>query len=151
MLKKLPASHLPDRNMGSDQRKRRGGATIVETVIALTIFAVFSTGACKLMVSHRKILDLSRDIYTASNLAKSRLELARTLEFEQVPDLFENQLLLDASGIPSSSGHFRRTTTVSAVSSNLYEVVIQVDIQNRKTLAFSPAKQDISTYVAKHL
>ena len=134
-----------------DRLRSRAGITIVEVLLALSIFAVFSVGTCKLLTSHRKILDMSRDHYIAANLAKDRMELARTFDFEELPRLRESQLLIDESGIPNLAGHYRRTTTVSAVSSNLFELAVTVDIQNRKTLQFAPAEQTISTYIAKHL
>ncbi len=135
----------------SKQSKSRAGISIIEVLMALSIFAVFSVGTCKLLTSHRRVLDMARDHYTASNLAKERMELARTFEFEQIPDLAEDQVLINESGIASLYGHFRRTTTITTVNSNLYELAIRVDIQNRKTLEFAPAEQSINTYIAKHL
>lgn len=132
-------------------RKNRAGVSIIEVMIALAIFAVFTSGTCKLLVSHRRVLDLARDNYTAINLAKERMELARTFEFDQIPELAETKVLLNESGIPAQHGHFRRTTTISMLSSNLYQLAISVDIQNRKTLQFAPAQQSINTYISKHL
>jgi hypothetical protein len=120
-------------------------------MIALALFGSFAAGSCQLLVSHRQILDMARDHYIAANLAKDRLELGRTFEFDEISDLSENKLRLDNSGIPSDSGHFRRTTTITALSDNLYELSITVEIQNRKTLEFAPAEQSISTYISKHL
>ncbi len=131
--------------------KSRAGTSIVEVMVALTLFGMFVAGSCQLLVSHRKLLDSSRDHYIAANLAKDRMELARTFEFEQVPDMDEDAVIVDESGIPSLAGHFRRTTRVTPISKNLYELAITVDIQNRKTLQFAPAEQSISTYIAKHL
>lgn len=131
--------------------KSRAGATIVEALVALSIFAVFSVGACKLLTSHRRIMDMARDHYTAVNLAKDRMELARTFEFDQLPELAEDKLIIDESGIPKTYGHYRRTTQVTMVASNLYQLAITVDIQNRKTLKFAPMEQSINTYIAKHL
>lgn len=131
--------------------KMRAGMSLVEVMVALAIFALFTTGTCKLLTSHRKILDMSRDHYIAINLAKDRLELARTFEFEQLPQLAEEKVVVDASGIASLTGNYRRTTTYAAVSSNLVELAVTVDIQNRHTLKFAPAEQSVSTYIAKHL
>lgn len=143
--------NMNEKKDGRKRSKSRAGTSIVEVMIALLLFALFAGGACQMLVSHRQLLDMSRDHYIAANLAKDRLELARTFEFEQIPDLEESQLVINGSGIPSEVGHFRRTTTVSTLSSNLYELVITVDIQNRRTLEFAPAEQSINTYIAKHL
>jgi type II secretory pathway pseudopilin PulG len=134
-----------------NRSKSCAGTSVVEVMVALTIFGIFTAGTCQLLVSHRKILDSARDHYIAANLAKDRIELARTFEFEQVPGLAESALVVDESGIASSLGHYRRTTTVTALSTNLYELAITVDIQNRKTLVFSPAEQSVTTYIAKHM
>jgi prepilin-type N-terminal cleavage/methylation domain-containing protein len=135
----------------SNKSRSRAGTSLVEVMIALTLFGVFTAGTCKLLVSHRKVLDSARDHYIAANLAKDRMELARTFEFDQVPELREQQLVVDESGIASPDGHYRRTTTVTAVQTNLLKFAVTVDIQNRKTLIFSPAEQSVSTYIAKHL
>ena len=141
--------------MKNINRKKRSkscaGTSVVEVMVALTIFGVFTAGTCKLLVSHRKILDSARDHYIAANLAKDRIELARTFEFEQVPELREQALIVDHSGIASAYGHYRRTTTITSLGTNLYELAVTVDIQNRKTLEFSPAEQSVTTYIAKHL
>jgi hypothetical protein len=138
-------------NSSRNRSRRRAGVTIVEVMMALTVFALFTTGTCKLLISHRKVLDMSRDHYIAANLAKDRLELARTFEFNQIHELAESQILLDGSGIPSLNGNFRRTTQISSLSSNLYELAITVDIRNRASLEFAPAKESINTYIAKKL
>ncbi len=104
-----------------------------------------------MLVIHRRTLDMARDHYIAANLAKDRMELARTFEFDQIPDLQEDQILLDANGSPSLTGHFRRSTVITTLNTNLYQLAITVDIQNRKTLEFAPAEQTINTYIAKHL
>ncbi len=144
-MKKLFSSELNCR------RKNRAGITLVESMIAISLFAGFMTGTCKLLSSQRKILDMARDRYIAANIAKNRLELVRTFDFDQIPDLNESPIKVDNSGIPSTEGHFRRTTTISTLDTNLYEVVIAVTIQNRKTLDFGTSGESLNTYVSKHL
>ena len=131
--------------------RNRAGTTLLESLIAMAIFAVFTTGSCKLLVSHRKLLDMARDHYTAANIAKNRMELLRTFDYEQIPALAEGPIRTDENGIPSTLGHFSRITTVNTLSTNLYELAITVKIQNRKTLAFDKAEQTINTYIAKKL
>jgi type II secretory pathway pseudopilin PulG len=129
----------------------RAGMTVIETVVALVIFALFTTGACKLLMSHRRVTDMARDHYTAINIAKNRLELVRTFHFGQVDKFLEDDVIVDASGVPDMLGNYRRTTAVSNVSSNLLELTVTVDIRNRRTLAFNPANQQLSTYFARYL
>ena len=133
------------------QSKKCAGVTFVETIVALSLFAVFTTGACKLLLSHRKVSDMAREHYTAINIAKNRMELVRTFDFGQVDDFTEDNVMVDSSGTPDTEGYFRRTTEVSNVSSNLVEITITVDIRNRKTLVFNPANEVLSTYFAEYL
>lgn len=135
--------------LGKKKRKNRAGTTLVEALIAMAVFAVFTTGSCKLLVAHRKLMDMARDHYTAANIAKNRYEMARTFDFEQLADLGEDALVVDASGMASDHGHFRRTTEITLLNTNAYELTITVNIQNRKTLAFDTAEQTITTYLSK--
>ena len=129
----------------------RTGITLVETIVALTILAVFTTGVCKLLLSHRMASDMARAHYTAINIAKNRLELVRTFDFDQVGNFIEDQVVVDASGIPSSAGNYRRTTQINSISDNLLELTVTVDLRNRKTLEFTPAKEVLNTYFARYL
>lgn len=129
----------------------RAGMTVIETIVALTIFAVFTTGACKLLMSHRRVTDMARAHYTAINIAKNRLELVRTFDYGQVDKFLEDKVIVDASGNPDTLGNYRRSTQVSNVSSNLLELTVTVDIRNRRTLVFNPANQELSTYFALYL
>ena len=117
-MKRTRATQRTDTTQGSN----RAGMTVVETVVALTIFAVFTTGACQLLLSHRKVSDMARAHYTAINIAKNRMELVRTFDFGQVDDFLEDKVVVDASGVPDAVGNYRRTTEVSNVSSNLLEL-----------------------------
>ena len=127
------------------------GMTVVETLVALTIFALFTTGACKLLMSHRQVSDMARAHYTAINIAKNRLELVRTFDFDQVDEFIESNVIVDESGLPDVNGYYRRSTEIDNVSSNLLELTVTVDIRNRRTLQFNPANQSLSTYFAKYL
>ncbi len=150
-MEKKHTTDKEDAILAVEKSRKRAGTTIVETIVALTIFAVFTTGACKLLMSHRKIMDMARAHYTAINIAKNRMELVRTFDFGQVDDFLENNVVVDASGMPSTEGNYRRSTEVSTVSSNLLELIVTVDIRNRQTLAFNPANEQLRTYFAEYL
>lgn len=142
-------THIQNRN--NRKQKGRCGTSLVEVMVALTIFAIFIATSCKIMIVTRSTLDLARDHYTASNLAKDRIELTRTFDFNQLPELQEDALVINSEGVPDANGHFRRITDVTLVTSNLYEVAVTVGIKNRKTLKFAPSEQSVVTYVSKHL
>ena len=131
--------------------RNRAGVTFVEALVAMAIFAIFSTGTCKLLMAHRQTLDSARDHYIAANIAKNRLELVRTFGFDQIPYLTESPIRIDNSGIPAAEGNFLRETDITTLSSNLLQLAISVKIQNRKTLEFDGAEETLNTYVSKHL
>lgn len=131
--------------------RKRAGSTFIEALVAMSIFAVFITGACQLLISHRQILDMARDHYTAANIAKNRMELIRTFDFDQIPQLAETAVRVNDSGVAATDGHFRRLTTINVLNTNLYELAITVQIQDRKTLAFSESEETINTYISMHL
>ncbi|MCF7864854.1 MAG: prepilin-type N-terminal cleavage/methylation domain-containing protein [Kiritimatiellales bacterium] len=144
--KRIDSDHCVD-----TKSKKCAGSTFIEALVAMSIFAIFITGACQLLVSHRKIMDMARDHYTAANIAKNRLELVRTFDFDQIPQLTESAIVVNDAGIASTQGHFRRSTTVNTLNTNLYELAITVKIKDRKTLVFNETGETISTYVAMHL
>lgn len=139
------------RDIHAKRSRSRAGSTFIEAIIAVSILAMFSTGTSRLLVSHRALLDMARNRYTAGNLAKNRLELVRTFDFEQIPEMEEIGIRIDGNGMPSTEGDFLRVTSVSPLSANLYELTVSVKIKNRKTLDYGPAEEVVYTYVAKHL
>jgi prepilin-type N-terminal cleavage/methylation domain-containing protein len=146
------ASHTPmNAARGLEKSRKRAGMTLVETIVALAIFAVFTTGACKLFMSHRRLSDMARGHYTAINIAKNRLELARTVDFGQLASYAESNVVVNVSGEPDTEGHYRRTTDISNFSGNLVEIAIKVDLRNRRTLDFTPANEQLTSYIANYL
>jgi prepilin-type N-terminal cleavage/methylation domain-containing protein len=155
MIKQNPPSEptlMPPKASPYGSKKRaRSGMTMVETLVALTLLAVFTSGACKLLLTHRKVSDMARAHYTAINIAKNRMELVRTFDYGQVNNFLETDVIVDTSGVPDTEGNYRRTTAVNPVSGNLLELVVTVDLRNRKTLVFNPANEVLTTYFANYL
>jgi hypothetical protein len=131
--------------------KSRAGIALVEALVSLTLLAVFLTGAMKTLLSHHEMSDMARAHYTAINIAKNRMELIRTFDFGQVDDFLEDKVNIDASGIPSNLGNFRRSTQVINVNPNLLELSVIVEIRDRKTLGFSGSQEYLKTYFAEYL
>lgn len=150
-MRKRHITDKPDMIQDFVKRRNHAGITMVETVVALSVFAIFTTGACKLLLSHRKVSDMARAHYTAINIAKNRLELVRTFDFLQVDEFVEDKVMVDASGVPDAGGYYRRSTEISTVSSNLLELAVTVDILNRETLLFNPANERLISYFANYL
>lgn len=129
----------------------RSGATLVEALIAVALFAGFITGACKLIVAQRMLADTARAHYTAANIAKNRMELVRSFDFDQISSMSEDAVVIDEKGIPRTLGNFSRTTAVTWVDTNLYALAITVKVRNQKTLEFDGTGQVLNTYISKHL
>ncbi|MCX7591648.1 MAG: prepilin-type N-terminal cleavage/methylation domain-containing protein [Kiritimatiellae bacterium] len=132
------------------EQKRQSGVSILEVVIALTIFGIAVGAACGLIVGARTLADNARNHYTAINLAKNRLERAGALGFDVLPLFQESGTLVDKNGNIDPNGNFRRTTTVTDVKSNLRELTVHVEIRNRTTLQFDGEAETIKTYHAKY-
>jgi Tfp pilus assembly protein PilV len=127
------------------------GVSLVETLIALAIFATFTTGACKVFMATRRVSDMARAHYVAVNLAKNRLEIVRAFPFDQLTAFAENNVIVNVNGEADSTGQYSRSTAVTAVSTNLMEVVVAVNIQNRKTLKFDGGVETVASYFSKYL
>ena len=152
IMKKAHTTEKKDTAKYLKQSRKRAGTTIVETIVALTIFAVFIAGASKMLLSHRGIADVTREHYTAVNIAKNRVELARTFSFDALPGFVESDVLVDAFGDPTAVGvgNYRRSTAINLVTNNLVQLIVTVDIRNHKTWAFEGASQEVESFISFH-
>lgn len=127
------------------------GLTLVESIVGICIFGIAIAGMCALVVSARELSDRARLHYTAINIAKNRLEKARTLNFSML-DLFqENGVVVDYNGNPDPNGAFKRSTVISNVATNLVEIIITVDIRNRVTLGFAGENETLRSYLTEYV
>jgi len=126
----------------------RAGTTLVEVVVGLFIFGLFVAGMCRLLVLVNESADRARDHYVAVNIAKNRIERARAFDFNQLTSVFtENNVLVDVNGQPAVDTNFRRSTQITPAGTNLVEMVVTVDIRNRKTWAFNGPSEQVRTYI----
>jgi len=134
-------------------RRNQSGMTLLEVVVALTIFWMIVGGMAFLFVQTKDIADKARDHYVAVNLAKNRLERAGAFDFTALGFLTETNVVVDVNGAPDTAGSYRRTTTVTAVpaSTNLAEVVVKVEVKNRRTDAFTGEAEELRTYFTVYL
>ena len=134
-------------------KRGESGMTILEVVIALSIFMVASAGICALIVQSKHLSDSSRDHYVAVNLAKNRMERARNMQCSLLPLLTESNQYVDVSGglVAPDQATYRRSTRVSNVGSNLVEVIVSVDIRDRGTWLFVAGnKEEVRTYYTEY-
>ena len=97
--------------------KKTKGITLAEVLFSVAIMALVVTGVLVVFV---QTVDMSKRInydYTAVNIAKSRIERARTVMatrgFASLTDLAETDTILDQSGSPASDGDFKRSTIIA--------------------------------------
>lgn len=150
-MKTLPTNIKEQPLQKLEHGRKCAGMTLVEALVAIAVFAVFMTGASKILMSHRKVTDMARSHYVAINIAKNRMELVRTFGFDHVHEFLEDKVLVNANGLPSTEGDYRRTTQISNISVNLVELFITIDIRNRKSLEFSGEQELLTTYIANYL
>ena len=134
----------------SDARAARtaGGTTLVESLVALVLVSAFIGGMYLLIVTAQQASDRARDRYTAVNIAKNRLERARTFDYDDLDAFRESNTVVDEAGFASTAGRYRRTTAVSLVATNLKEMVISVAIRSRITLQFGGQPEVLRSYFA---
>jgi prepilin-type N-terminal cleavage/methylation domain-containing protein len=126
--------------------KFQDGFTLTEVMVASAILAMFIVGCYKMVEGALWMNQAARDHYVAVNMADSRLERARNLQYATYSDLLETQLVMAADGTPSVTGPFRRTTSVNTnYGVVLTEFVVQVDIRNHKTGAFDGINELLAT------
>ncbi len=123
----------------------RKGLTLVEILISTAIFALVIVGIMGTLIIS---VDLSRRInheYAATNLAKKRLETARTMiktqGFWSLVTMEEEDTSINANGARDSDGEFRRTTNVAANYGNPRLTKVEVEIhyyyRGKETIPFT--------------
>jgi prepilin-type N-terminal cleavage/methylation domain-containing protein len=133
------------------RRRQIAGMTLVEVMVALFIFGISIAGTCSLVFQSRRLVDRSRDHYTAINIGKNRLEKGRSTAFDLLFTLSETNVLVNYAGDPAADSNYRRSTRVTTISSNLIEMVVRVDIKNRKNWSWTGEKEEIKSYYADML
>mgnify|MGYP001340667556 FL=1 len=90
------------------------GMTVLELLIALSVFAVTMTAAFPLVDQMLTRFQMSRDHYVAATICQARIERARGVPYHDLPMLTESGSLVDDYGNSSiPNGRFRRSTAVT--------------------------------------
>ncbi|MEN7973640.1 MAG: hypothetical protein ABFR47_07375 [Verrucomicrobiota bacterium] len=155
-----PQKKKPTMKQRERRNRERAGTTIVETLVALVLFATFIAGAVRVVMAQRQVSDKARMHYTAINIAKNRIEQVRNmrhLDYEQIKNMDEpapgvpvNQ---DGDPVGANEGKFRRITTITPAAHNNYrlEIRVEVKIRNPITLNFGEENEHVKSYMAKLL
>ena len=133
-------------------RSHRQGFTLVEAVISTLILAFAIGGSYSLLIRSAAMIRSSRNHYVAVNLAKDRIERAHSVPYSQLNLLVESKLVVDDSGIPSSTGDFRRTTTVNTnYQSGVTLITVTTELKSLKTRSFDGEAEPVSALFTEYI
>ncbi len=129
------------------------GMTLAEVMVALFVFSICIAGTCTLVYQTKRLADRARDHYTAINIGKNRLEKGRGTTFNLLTTLIETNVMVDRAGNPGVAyvdATYRRSTSVgvAAGSTNLIEMIVTVEVLNRKNWRYTGEKETIRSYFA---
>lgn len=158
MNSSIDMNELANDSRSFSRKNSKNGGSIVEVLVALTLFALFIGGACQVVTSTRKVSDQAQAHYVALNIAKNQIEQVRNLrraDFDQILALQESNTPVDAKGQPTSESTslFNRTTTITKDTRNdfLIEVKVEIGIKNRSTWTHTGEKEVLQSYIAHML
>ncbi len=134
--------------MRIDNTNSKDGFTLIEVVVAILVLAMCIGGLCQLFVNVHQLSEMSRSHYIAINIAKNRIERAKTLEYSDLALVTENDGIVNVSGAPDENGFFKVSTELVAAGTNLMEMIVTVGIKNRIHLDFRGEEEQARTYIA---
>lgn len=114
---------------------RRRGFSLPETLVALLVFALVSTGFLSSYVAAMRTQKMSGDYYLASCLARNRIQRALRVDFNSIPLMVETLAPVDEDGNLSINGRFKRTTIVTAKTATTYDVLVKVSYKPPASLS----------------
>ncbi len=128
------------------------GFTLVEAVISAVILAFAIAGSYALIIRSASMIRASRNHYVAVNLAKDRIERARSVPYSQLILLTESRLVVDDSGTPCSTGDFCRTTTVNTnYQSGVTLITVNTEVKSLKTRSFDGESEPVSSLFTEYI
>jgi prepilin-type N-terminal cleavage/methylation domain-containing protein len=122
----------------------RAGMTLIEVLIALLIIAFAFGGMYVLATMASRTSSRARSHYVAINVAKSRLESAKSRDIAQIDRFLESNSVVNADGLACVDGEFRRSTSVTSVGTGIVEVTVMVDIRDPATGLFGGEHETVS-------
>jgi len=121
------------------------GMTLVEVMIASIIFLIISTAFAAAILAALRTAYMASDYYTATCIARNRIQRAKSMDFDSIPLLAETNTLVDAQGTISVTGRYERTTLVSNAAPWTYSVKVSVAFPLR--MGFSSEPVEIETLI----
>lgn len=91
------------------------GITLAEVIVGSFIFTLIVGSFLSILLTSSASLKLTDYIYVSTNLAKSRIERLKGLDYNSLPNAEETDTRLDKNGNPDIDGDFYRTTEVTPI------------------------------------
>ena len=128
------------------------GFTLVEAVISAVLLLMVVGGSYSLVNRSAQLIYSARNHYLAVNIARARLERARTFTYDQLMTLSETNIVVDDSGNPLSTGYFRRSTMVNTnYQVGLTKIEVRTDIRNSRDLTFKDDYESVASLYTEYL
>ena len=131
------------------QRSKKAGFTLVEVVIAITIFTVTALGFTYGFLQCYRSQYSAKNHYRALLMARNRVQLAITHGYENLWSLEESNVSVNADGELDSEGLFRRTSTVDTnymTNCFQFQVSVRWPVANQ-TNQFSDTPVTVTTLI----
>jgi prepilin-type N-terminal cleavage/methylation domain-containing protein len=119
----------------------RAAFTMIEVMVSAFLIALIMCGAYVLITRAATLSRVARNHYVAVSLARNRLERARTMDYNSLALLAENNVIVDDNGTPCPGATFSRTTTINTnwsanPTQKVTYVNVVVKIRNMRTGQF---------------
>jgi len=133
-------------------RARSGGArsgfSLTEVMIASMILLIASLGFSFGLISAMKTQYMAGDHYRSMTIARNRIQRARSLNFDSLPLLSENDLRVNEYGDQSTTGYYYRSTVIADYAANCVELTVSVKF-TKPDGATSEQPVSIQTLIAR--
>jgi|GEM_PF-711453 len=124
----------------------RHGITLTEMMVASLIFLLISTSFTAAMLTALRTQYMAVDYYAATCIARNRIQRAKTMDYDSLPLLAEDDLRVDSNGTATSAGRYLRSTSVSNAAPWTYSVKVRVSFAT-KTGALSDQPVEVETLI----
>ncbi len=134
-------------------RKKLGskGVTLMETMLAVLVFGTVVGTMMEVAAQNLTMGKRADQVYNSYCIAKNHIETIKALPFSDAANAAESNVLVDSLGVPTLSGDFKRSTTVSTNytgDTNLVSITVSVDYKVRGAFAGKPTS--VSTVIFQY-
>lgn len=128
------------------------GFTLVEVLVSVVLLAMVIAGSYTLIGRATALMRSARNHYVALNLCKNRLERARIMAYRDLPLLAETNMQVDANGVVSSLGDFRRSTILGTnAAAGMTELIVNTEVRSVRSQTFRGEMESASCLFTEFL